>query len=186
MRPRSAHPVRGKAAVHSGAETSIRCTIESNPASAGFFLRGRPSRMASHASPIESRRPHARAGMPPGRRRAGSRLRYDRRSGDDRQCPRWDSRGQPAHGGRPEPRPVPASQGTLLFLGIRPGMRVLQVWPEPGWYTEIIAPLLQAKGRYIARGDRAGSGQPFPTRCVSPTIAGSSPPGRIYTVASNT
>ncbi|HEY1892884.1 MAG TPA: methyltransferase domain-containing protein [Steroidobacteraceae bacterium] len=40
-------------------------------------------------------------------------------------------------------------KGTLLFLGIRPGMRVLQVWPEPGWYTEIIAPLLQAKGRYI-------------------------------------
>lgn len=27
---------------------------------------------------------------------------------------------------------------TLLFFGIRPGMRVLQVWPEPGWYTEII------------------------------------------------
>lgn len=40
-------------------------------------------------------------------------------------------------------------KGTLLFFGIRPGMRVLQVWPEPGWYTEIIAPLLQARGRYI-------------------------------------
>jgi predicted methyltransferase len=39
---------------------------------------------------------------------------------------------------------------TLLFFGIRPGMRVMQVWPESGWYTEIIAPLLQAKGRYIA------------------------------------
>jgi predicted methyltransferase len=40
-------------------------------------------------------------------------------------------------------------KGTLLFFGIRPRMRVLQVWPEPGWYTEIIAPLLRAKGRYI-------------------------------------
>ena len=39
---------------------------------------------------------------------------------------------------------------TLLFFGIRPGMRVLQVWPESGWYTEIMAPLLRAKGRYIA------------------------------------
>ena len=40
---------------------------------------------------------------------------------------------------------------TLLFFGIRPGMRVLQVWPESGWYTEIIAPLLQARGAgYIA------------------------------------
>jgi predicted methyltransferase len=40
---------------------------------------------------------------------------------------------------------------TLLFFGIRPGMRVLQVWPETGWYTEIIAPLLQARGvGYVA------------------------------------
>jgi predicted methyltransferase len=39
---------------------------------------------------------------------------------------------------------------TLLFFGIRPGMRVLQVWPEPGWYTEIIAPLLRPRGRFVA------------------------------------
>ena len=45
--------------------------------------------------------------------------------------------------------PYQHPKGTLLFLGIRPDMRVLQVWPEPGWYTEILAPLLQARGRYI-------------------------------------
>jgi predicted methyltransferase len=39
---------------------------------------------------------------------------------------------------------------TLLFFGIRPEMKVLEVWPEPGWYTEIIAPLLRAKGQYYA------------------------------------
>jgi len=40
---------------------------------------------------------------------------------------------------------------TLLFFGIRPGMRVLQVWPESGWYTKIIAPLLHPRGvGYIA------------------------------------
>jgi predicted methyltransferase len=39
---------------------------------------------------------------------------------------------------------------TLLFFGIRPEMRVLEVWPEPGWYTEVIAPLLRDKGRYYA------------------------------------
>jgi predicted methyltransferase len=39
---------------------------------------------------------------------------------------------------------------TLLFFGIRPEMKVLEVWPEPGWYTEIIAPLLREKGRYYA------------------------------------
>ena len=39
---------------------------------------------------------------------------------------------------------------TLLFFGIRPEMSVLEVWPEPGWYTEVIAPLVRDKGRYYA------------------------------------
>lgn len=39
---------------------------------------------------------------------------------------------------------------TLLFFGVRPEMHVLEVWPEPGWYTEILAPLLRAKGQYVA------------------------------------
>jgi len=37
---------------------------------------------------------------------------------------------------------------TLLFFGIRPEMSVMEVWPEPGWYTEVIAPLLREKGKY--------------------------------------
>jgi predicted methyltransferase len=39
---------------------------------------------------------------------------------------------------------------TLLFFGLRPSMTVMEVWPEPGWYTEILAPLLRERGRYIA------------------------------------
>jgi predicted methyltransferase len=39
---------------------------------------------------------------------------------------------------------------TLLFFGIRLEMSVLEVWPEPGWYTEIIAPLVKQKGKYYA------------------------------------
>ncbi len=39
---------------------------------------------------------------------------------------------------------------TLLFFGVRPEMSVLEVWPEPGWYTEVLAPLLRDKGRYYA------------------------------------
>src|SRR6202045_2084819 len=39
---------------------------------------------------------------------------------------------------------------TLLFFGLRPEMSVLEVWPEPGWYTEVIAPLLRDKGKYYA------------------------------------
>src|SRR5579863_852576 len=41
-------------------------------------------------------------------------------------------------------------KATLLFFGIRPEMSVLEVWPEPGWYTEVLAPLLADKGRYYA------------------------------------
>ena len=39
---------------------------------------------------------------------------------------------------------------TLLFFGIRPQMKVMEVWPEPGWYTEVIAPLLRDRGVYYA------------------------------------
>jgi predicted methyltransferase len=39
---------------------------------------------------------------------------------------------------------------TLLFFGIRPEMKVLEVWPEPGWYTEVMAPLLRSNGKYYA------------------------------------
>jgi predicted methyltransferase len=41
-------------------------------------------------------------------------------------------------------------KATLLFFGIRPEMSVLEVWPEPGWYTEVLAPLLAGKGHYYA------------------------------------
>jgi predicted methyltransferase len=39
---------------------------------------------------------------------------------------------------------------TLLFFGIRPEMKVMEVWPEPGWYTAVIAPLQREKGKYYA------------------------------------
>jgi predicted methyltransferase len=37
---------------------------------------------------------------------------------------------------------------TLLFFGIKPDMKVVEVWPgSGGWYTEILAPLLSAGGK---------------------------------------
>lgn len=39
---------------------------------------------------------------------------------------------------------------TLLFFGVRPHLRVLEVWPQAGWYTKIIAPLVRAGGQYHA------------------------------------
>jgi predicted methyltransferase len=36
---------------------------------------------------------------------------------------------------------------TLLFFGIEPDMRVLELWPGGAWYTEILAPFLAPEGR---------------------------------------
>ncbi len=37
---------------------------------------------------------------------------------------------------------------TLLFLGLKPDMTVIEIWPGSGWYSEIIAPVLRDKGRF--------------------------------------
>jgi predicted methyltransferase len=52
---------------------------------------------------------------------------------------------------------------TLLFFGLRPEMKVLEVWPEPGWYTEILAPLLRDKGQYYAAVIAAEPGNKYVT-----------------------
>lgn len=53
---------------------------------------------------------------------------------------------------------------TLLFFGIRPEMTVLEIWPEPGWYTDIIAPLLRDQGKYYAGVMEPDPGSQFVTR----------------------
>ena len=39
---------------------------------------------------------------------------------------------------------------TLLFFGLRPTSRVLEVWPRSGYYTRIVAPLVYRRGRFDA------------------------------------
>jgi predicted methyltransferase len=39
---------------------------------------------------------------------------------------------------------------TLLFFGLRPEKTVVEIAPSPGWYTEVLAPVLRERGRYIA------------------------------------
>ena len=41
---------------------------------------------------------------------------------------------------------------TLEFFGITPGMTVVEIWPGGGWYSEVLGPLLNANGHYIAAG----------------------------------
>lgn len=46
---------------------------------------------------------------------------------------------------------------TLTFFGIKPTMTVVELSPGGGWYTEILAPYLQGKGKLIAAGESATS-----------------------------
>jgi predicted methyltransferase len=39
---------------------------------------------------------------------------------------------------------------TLQFFGVENDMTVVEIWPGGGWYTEILAPFLRAKGHYVA------------------------------------
>lgn len=38
----------------------------------------------------------------------------------------------------------------LTFFGLKPNMTVVEIWPGEGYWTEILAPYLRAKGQYIA------------------------------------
>lgn len=38
---------------------------------------------------------------------------------------------------------------TLAFFGVRPDQTVVEFQPSGGWYTEILAPMLSDKGRYV-------------------------------------
>ena len=39
---------------------------------------------------------------------------------------------------------------TLSFFGLKPTMTVVEISPGAGWYTEVLAPVLKDKGRYVA------------------------------------
>lgn len=39
---------------------------------------------------------------------------------------------------------------TLMFFGLRPDMAVVEIWPGGGWYTEVLAPVLEDKGKLYA------------------------------------
>lgn len=41
---------------------------------------------------------------------------------------------------------------TLKFFGLNQNMTVMEIWPDAGWYTEVIAPVVKDKGKYISAG----------------------------------
>jgi predicted methyltransferase len=50
---------------------------------------------------------------------------------------------------------------TLQFFGIKPTMTVVELTPEGGWYTEILAPYLRDKGMLIGAGQSTTGGDPY-------------------------
>ncbi|MGI4861954.1 MAG: class I SAM-dependent methyltransferase [Janthinobacterium lividum] len=51
---------------------------------------------------------------------------------------------------------------TLSFFGLSPHMKVVEIWPGNGWYTEILAPLLNTNGLLV---------EALPEETASPTTA---------------
>lgn len=39
---------------------------------------------------------------------------------------------------------------TLRFFGVQPNMHVIEIWPGRGWYSEILAPVLSDRGKFVA------------------------------------
>lgn len=51
---------------------------------------------------------------------------------------------------------------TLEFFDVQPHMTVVEIWPARGWYTEILAPLVVAKGKlYLAGFGETPAGPPY-------------------------
>lgn len=47
---------------------------------------------------------------------------------------------------------------TLQFFGLQPSMKVLEIWPARGWYTEILAPYLKDQGQLTIARTRRNDG----------------------------
>jgi predicted methyltransferase len=62
---------------------------------------------------------------------------------------------------------------TLAFFGLKPTQTVVELWPGGGWYTEILAPYLAAKGNYtIAAPVGAPSDRIYKKLDADPAIYG--------------
>src|SRR5579863_7453438 len=44
----------------------------------------------------------------------------------------------------------------LTFMGLKPSMTVVELWPGGGYWTEILAPYLAAKGHYYLAFEPTG------------------------------
>ena len=62
---------------------------------------------------------------------------------------------------------------TLAFFGVRPNHNVVEIWPSGGWYTEILAPYMGARGTlYAAAADDRGLGGVRKLQAANPALYG--------------
>jgi len=61
---------------------------------------------------------------------------------------------------------------TLAFFGVDPSDTVVEIWPGGGWYTEILAPYLSARGQYYAVGSERQLTTARAMAAKDPTIYG--------------
>lgn len=50
---------------------------------------------------------------------------------------------------------------TLKFFGLKPEMTVIEIYPGGGWYTEVIAPFMAQKGKYIMAAPTVNPEKPY-------------------------
>ena len=62
---------------------------------------------------------------------------------------------------------------TLSFFGVRPNHTVVEIWPGGGWYTEILAPYLQASGTFYAVAPEWGMNGVTKLKTANPALYGS-------------
>lgn len=68
---------------------------------------------------------------------------------------------KPEHAARDKDR---HPKETLAFFGLKPTMTVIEIGPGEGWYTELLAPIVAAKGKlFVTSGDPKGSIELRPT-----------------------
>jgi predicted methyltransferase len=53
---------------------------------------------------------------------------------------------------------------TLAFFGLAPEMTVVELWPGRGWYTAVLAPVLEGEGRLVAAQVPADAPQEYARR----------------------
>ena len=60
---------------------------------------------------------------------------------------------------------------TLAFFGVKPSDNVVEIWPGGGWYSEILGPLTQGKGKLYLAAPTKGVDRTKEMASAHPTLA---------------